>query len=285
MLGALLLVARAARRARRRSSSGLDAARARAGDRAHLGAAAGHLHQRLRRRAGDREVVELEEVHVGRGVHDAQAAVEGERPRPGTARSSAATARPGRRRPRRCTPCARSTAASYSAWVMFDSKARARIGGTRRRRGRAAGTGSASSSRARSISADRALVGRVDVVRAVDERVHEDRDAGGSGGRTRSARRRPSAPCRACRCRRGSAPAGARRCARGRSRTCRPRRRRTAAGPRAARPGSSTGSRATARERIVAASELARVSRLLASPRSRPSSKRSSARGRKPRNE
>ena len=145
---------RAARLRTRRSSSGRRRPRARAGDRAHLGAAAGHLHQRLRRRARDREVVELEEVHVRRRVDDAQPAVDRERPRPGRARSSAARARPGRRRPRRCSRCARSTAASYCSPASCSTRRRARGSARARSPARpAAGTGSASSSRARSISA------------------------------------------------------------------------------------------------------------------------------------
>ena len=70
---------------------------------------------------------------------------------------------------------ARSTAASYSAWVMFDSNALA--GSAGRSPGTAGrGTGSASSSRARSIRRGRLRVGLVHLVRVVDERVHEDRD-------------------------------------------------------------------------------------------------------------
>ena len=55
------------------------AARAGAGDRAQLHAPAAHLHERLRRGAGDLEVPEVEEVHVGAGVDRAQAAVDRER--------------------------------------------------------------------------------------------------------------------------------------------------------------------------------------------------------------
>ena len=55
------------------------AARIGAGDRPRLGAPPGDLHQRLGRGAGDLEVAELEEVHVRRRVHRAQAAVDRER--------------------------------------------------------------------------------------------------------------------------------------------------------------------------------------------------------------
>ena len=87
VLGALLLVAQ---QLVRDAQVLLGARRPRAGpgDRPHLGAAARHLHQRLRGRARDREVVPLEEVHVRRRVHDPQAAVDGEgldRTRPGPA--------------------------------------------------------------------------------------------------------------------------------------------------------------------------------------------------------
>ena len=54
------------------------AARVGAGDRPRLDPVAADLDQRLRRGAGDLEVAELEEVHVGRGVDRAQAAVDRE---------------------------------------------------------------------------------------------------------------------------------------------------------------------------------------------------------------
>ena len=55
------------------------AARARAGDRARRDVAAGDGDQRLGRRADELEVVEVEEVHVGRRVDGAQPAVDRER--------------------------------------------------------------------------------------------------------------------------------------------------------------------------------------------------------------
>ena len=50
-----------------------------AGDRSRLHAAAGDLHERLRRGAGDLEVAKVEEVHVRGGVDGAQTAVDRER--------------------------------------------------------------------------------------------------------------------------------------------------------------------------------------------------------------
>ena len=132
--------------------------------------------------------------------------------RPGTGRTSGATARPGRCRPRRCTPWpARPPPRTRRASCSTRTRPAGPAGPARP--GSARGTGAASSSRARSISADGALVGALDLAGLVDERVHHDRDLVAAGGRTRPARRRPSAPCRACRRRPGSAPAAARRCA------------------------------------------------------------------------
>ena len=58
---------------------GVAAARARAGDRPRRGAPAGHGDERLGRGADDLEVLEVEEVHVGRRVDRAQPAVDRER--------------------------------------------------------------------------------------------------------------------------------------------------------------------------------------------------------------
>jgi hypothetical protein len=64
--------------ARSFSSASSSSAR-RAGDRALLRGSALDGHKRLRRRAGDLEVLEVEEVHVRARVHGAQAAVDRER--------------------------------------------------------------------------------------------------------------------------------------------------------------------------------------------------------------
>ncbi len=79
---------------------GVSPARPRAGDRARRDAPTRHGQQRLRARAGDLEVPEVEEVHVRARVDRAQAAVDRERARPARTRTSAARERPGRRRRR-----------------------------------------------------------------------------------------------------------------------------------------------------------------------------------------
>ena len=72
---------------------------------AGLTRAALHLDQRLRRGAGDLEVLEVEEVHVRAGVDRRAARGRSRTPRPARRRSSAGWAPPGRRRRRGCTPC------------------------------------------------------------------------------------------------------------------------------------------------------------------------------------
>ena len=78
VLGALLLV-RQQVGGDRDVGVGVGPARPRAGDRAGRGAAAGDGDERLGRGADDLEVLEVEEVHVGRRVDRPQAAVDRER--------------------------------------------------------------------------------------------------------------------------------------------------------------------------------------------------------------
>ena len=131
VLGALLLVARAARSATRRSSSGLAAARPRAGDRPHLDAAAGHLHAAARaRRPRSRS----------RRTRGSTCRARGSRP---AGRGRPRTARPGTGPLQRCdgttwktSPAkmysfARSTAASYSRLRHVRLERGQRVGGPR----------------------------------------------------------------------------------------------------------------------------------------------------------
>ena len=111
---------------------GARRARPRAGDRPHLDACRPvTFTQRLGRGARDREVVELEEVHVGRRVHDAQAAVERERldragPAPALRRHDLEdVAR------RRCTPSRARRRASYSRARHVRLERRQRVGRAR----------------------------------------------------------------------------------------------------------------------------------------------------------
>ena len=60
--------------------------------------------QHLGRRADDLVVAGVEQVHVGRGIERAQDAVEGEWIDASSRGGTAGSARPGTRRPRRCTP-------------------------------------------------------------------------------------------------------------------------------------------------------------------------------------
>ena len=78
VLGALLLVGEQVG-GDRDVGVGVGPARAGAGDRARRGGAAGDRHERLGRGADDLEVLEVEEVHVGRRVDRAQPAVDRER--------------------------------------------------------------------------------------------------------------------------------------------------------------------------------------------------------------
>ena len=85
---------------------GVAVARARrAGDRVHRRARPSALDERLRRRADERDAVELEQEEVRRRVDAAQRAVERERRRRRSAARPAARARSGTHRRRGCAPC------------------------------------------------------------------------------------------------------------------------------------------------------------------------------------
>jgi hypothetical protein len=81
VLGALLLVGQQLL-GDPRVLGGVRAARPGAGDRPGRGVAAGDREQRLGRRAGDLEVLEVQEVHVRARVDHPQAAVDAERVEP-----------------------------------------------------------------------------------------------------------------------------------------------------------------------------------------------------------
>ena len=89
-------------------------------------------HQHLGGRAGDRRVAVLQEVHVGRGVHHAQRAVDRERIDDRSPRSAGARAPPGRCRRPRCTPwpCARPPGTSAPSRVSTGIRSRRRPGGS-----------------------------------------------------------------------------------------------------------------------------------------------------------
>ncbi len=222
---------------------GARAARARAGDRARLDSPVVDGHERLGAGAGDLEVAEVEEVHVRARVDRAQAAVDRERldrdlRRPALARDDLVgvagvdvlddpldhalellarhVARPGRRLAVGGRP----------------------LGRLRHRPGEAAAhVGD---------RLDRLGVGALEVV-VVRVDVGEDRQLAAQVVERDAARRSASARGRARRPDRGSARRAARPCARGRSRSSRPRRRRTAAGPAAAPGGDARPPRPPAR--------------------------------------
>ena len=156
VLGALLRVGEQALRMgavlRRRR-----AARPRAGDRPDRHLAVAHPHEDLGRRADDLEVLEVEVAQERRRVDAPQRAVEREGGQREGASRSAATARPGRRRRRGCTP---SPARPWRELVrrrVRDRRLEARSppGSVRssRGRGRSSATGDALDAR------ERALVG------------------------------------------------------------------------------------------------------------------------------
>ena len=200
------------------------AARVGAGDRPRLDPAPADLDQRLGRGAGDLEVAELEEVHVGRRVDRAQAAVDRERldrrrrdealrrhdlegvagvdvlddPRDVGLEVLAGQVRAPRDggllgADRGCSGI-RSEGGSGSVDLRAGP----------RRRHRAA-------QRVASLvdHAERAVVGGVDLRRRRRRTRSRARSPRGAGGRRRASARRPSATCRAARAGRGSArPSG-----------------------------------------------------------------------------
>ena len=146
-------------------------ARRGAGDRPRLDPVAGDLDQRLRRGAGDLEVAELEEVHVGRRVDRAQAAVDREGLDRAPAPRSAARGRPGRRRRRGRTRRSASTAASNCSRSMLETNSR-RLGD------RGAARDRHGAAQALAHLGDRrggALVGGVDPAVLLGEGAGEDR--------------------------------------------------------------------------------------------------------------
>ena len=131
------------------------AARPRAGDRVRLDRASLDAHQHLRRRADDRHAAHADEIHVGRRVDVPQRAVDGERIGGDVAPRSAATARPGRCRRRRCVPSPSRTCSSNALARDVRRAPRARGAGC----GRACATGRARA-RARGTRSSRRRTGR-----------------------------------------------------------------------------------------------------------------------------
>ena len=147
------------------------AARARAGDRMRLHQLPFDAHQHLGRRADDRAVAHAEEIHVRRRIHVPKRPVGHERIGVERASRTAATARPGRCRRRRCTPSPCGPFASNSSRVTFDVIATGSPSGAGRLR-----------QRPLELALDeldlgaRELVQRLEVLVARDARVGDDQD-------------------------------------------------------------------------------------------------------------
>ena len=231
------------------------AARIGAGDRPRLDPAAADLDQRLGRGAGDLEVAELEEVHVRRGVDRPQAAVDRERLDRRRRREALRGDDLERVAGVHVLDDPRDVGLEVLAREVRPPRSIDALGLERRRRrrpvgdlgrARAGGTGPRSAARAWSITATRPVIGRARPPARRRRRRSRARSPRAGGGRRRASARRPSATCRAGRADRGSARRAARRCGPGRSRSSRPRRRRTAAGSRGRRPGNASSAAAAA---------------------------------------
>ena len=189
---------------------------------------------------GDLEVLEVEEVHVGARVDRRAGRGRSRTPPPGSSRSSAGWAPPGRRRRRGCTrPRARPPRRSRRGRGWRRTRA---APDCRRRAGAPGRPGARARRRSPPRPGRRRAPGR-----SSDEHVREHRHLVAQvveghqhvGDHQRQVGHARLVGVRAAR-------PSARRCARGRSRTGRPRRRRTAAGPPAGRSGSAPAPRATA---------------------------------------
>jgi hypothetical protein len=145
-------------------------ARAGARDGPRARPAAGHRQQRLRRGADDLEVLEVQEVHVRRRVAPPAARGRSRTARRRRAPTSAGSGRPGRRRPRGCSPRCWRPSPRTSSRGTLDSKCGSGRGGPPA----CGGSGPAERSPTSSISpcAER---GRLRAARVVEVGVGQDR--------------------------------------------------------------------------------------------------------------